>query len=134
VAFALFDSDLRIRYANEAYARLNERPVADHIGRKPHEVLSRRSGAALEQVVRKVLDEGEPLVQDDFIPFRRHGGERYRATWYPVRDEATSTACGQHRGHHAPVAHRAWRLQEERTTRSSRTTRLARGGRQRGRP
>ena len=71
VAFVLFDSDLRIQYANEAYARLNERPVADHIGRKPHEVLSRRSGEAIEQIVRqagRALDLGghrNALVQHE---------------------------------------------------------------------
>jgi PAS domain S-box-containing protein len=130
VAFALFDSDLRFRYANEAYARLNERPVADHIGRKPHEVLSRRSGEALEQVVRKVFDEGEPLVQDDFIPFRRHGGERFRATWYPVRD-----GDGYINGVAVSIedvtlhwrTERARRRQEERTAAlQAATTRLAR--------
>ncbi len=130
VAFALFDSDLRFQYANEAYAKLNERPVADHVGRKPHEVLSRRSGEAIEQIVRKVFDQGEMLVHDDFIAHRLHGGQRFRATWYPVRD-----ADGYVNGVAVSIedvtlhwrTERARRRQEERTAAlQAATTRLAR--------
>lgn len=130
VAFALFDSDLRIQYANEAYARLNERPVADHIGHKPHEVLSRRSGEAIEQIVRNVFDQGKTLVQDDFIAHRLHGGQRFRATWYPVRD-AEGYVNGVAVSIEDTTLHwrteRARRRQEERTAAlQAATTRLAR--------
>ena len=53
LAIAIHGTDLRYRYVNNAFAALNDQSVAAHIGRLPSEILSRKSGEAVERVVQR---------------------------------------------------------------------------------
>lgn len=75
---ALLGSDLRFLRVNEALARMDGVPVAEHVGRRVREVVP--GGGALESVMREVLDRGEAVVD------RRHtaagsAGPGQQRTW-----------------------------------------------------
>jgi serine phosphatase RsbU (regulator of sigma subunit) len=86
LAIAIHGTDLRYRYVNNAFAALNDQPVAAHIGRLPSEILSRKSGEAVERVVQRVLSTGRAETDDDFLAHRRIADRDLRATWYPIID------------------------------------------------
>ena len=48
-------------------ADINGIPMADHIGRRPSEVLPDELGHAVEARLREVLDSGRVVVDDDFV-------------------------------------------------------------------
>ncbi|NTX06565.1 PAS domain S-box protein [Myxococcus sp. CA040A] len=70
----LFDSapvglgfvDARLRYVrvNERLARINGRPAEEHLGKDPHQVLG-PGGPAVEEMLRRVLETGEPVVEEE---------------------------------------------------------------------
>ncbi|MCY7372369.1 MAG: SpoIIE family protein phosphatase [Spirochaetaceae bacterium] len=88
VAFAFYDTDLRYRRINRLLADVNGLPMADHIGRRPSEVLPEGLGEAVETRLREVLTTGR-VVADDSItaPSPRTGEMRsYESKWFPGRD------------------------------------------------
>ena len=86
-----FDRELRYVRANERMAEIDGVALADYAGRRVDEVLPEALAARLEPILRRVLDTGEPLV-DNVIPARTaaHPDETrdYVVNYYPVRDPA----------------------------------------------
>ena len=62
VGMALWDDELRYQRVNAALARIDGIAADAHLGRTPAEVLGSQTGAALEGVLRRVRESGEPLV------------------------------------------------------------------------
>src|SRR3712207_4844675 len=65
VGMALLDRELRYVRVNPALARMHRRAVADHLGRRPHELLG-PGGEPLEVVLRQVLETGGPVLGAEF--------------------------------------------------------------------
>ncbi|NVB80543.1 MAG: PAS domain-containing protein [Kofleriaceae bacterium] len=84
---AFLDRDLRYLRVNEAIARINGLPVAEHIGRTIHEILPPEA-SFVEGLLRHVLDTGEPLINIE----ARTDDKVYLLNYFPVR--ATSTIFG----------------------------------------
>src|SRR4051795_3545663 len=61
VGLAFLDADLRYVRVNAALAEINGVSLEQHIGRRAAEVLG-PDGPVMEQLLRQVLDNGEPLV------------------------------------------------------------------------
>ncbi|MFE4577255.1 SpoIIE family protein phosphatase [Streptomyces chartreusis] len=60
IGLAMLGPDLRFLRVNEALARMDRVPVAEHIGRRVTEIAA--GTEALESVMRRVLDRGEAVV------------------------------------------------------------------------
>jgi PAS domain S-box-containing protein len=86
VAFAFYDPDLRYRRINRMLADINGVPMADHIGRRPSEVLPEELGRAVEARLREVLDSGRVVVDDDFVAHSPTTGvlSYYESKWFPA--------------------------------------------------
>lgn len=87
IGMALLDPELRYVRINDMLARFNGKPVEEHIGRRPREVLG-PGGARVEQLFQGVLTSGTPLDRmevssKEFFPDRpqRH----WTSSIYPVR-------------------------------------------------
>jgi PAS domain S-box-containing protein len=87
VAFAFYGPDLRYRRINRMLADINGLPMADHIGRRPAELLG-DLGVAIEERLRQVLRTGEVVSDDDFNALSPVTGElrHYQSQWFPARD------------------------------------------------
>ena len=90
VAFAFYDTDLRYRRINRMLADINGVPMADHIGRRPTDVLPPALGAAVEMLLTEVLRTQKVIADDDFTAISPVTGElrHYQSQWFPARDEA----------------------------------------------
>ena len=86
VAFAFYDTDLRYRRINRMLADINGLPMADHVGRRPTEVLPPELGRAVEARLREVLDSGRVIVDHDFTaePPTAHELRHYETQWFPA--------------------------------------------------
>ncbi|GHG47738.1 SpoIIE family protein phosphatase [Streptomyces griseocarneus] len=62
IGIALLDPDLRYLLVNPALERINGIPAADHIGRRPHEILTFLDVETIESALRQVLLTGTPLI------------------------------------------------------------------------
>jgi PAS domain S-box-containing protein len=76
---AIFDSDLRYVRVNEALARMNGLPIAEHLGRTVSEVLDPRSAEELTELQRTVLATGRPVI--DLVALAP-GGHGHRSLSY----------------------------------------------------
>jgi PAS domain S-box-containing protein len=87
VAFAFYDTDLRYRRINRMLADINGIPMADHIGRRPGEVLPPEIGRAVEARLREVLDSGRVVVDGDFVAHSPGTGalSYYESKWFPAQ-------------------------------------------------
>ncbi|WP_441247780.1 SpoIIE family protein phosphatase [Kitasatospora sp. McL0602] len=83
IGMAVYDTELRYVRLNNALARINGVPVADHIGRRISAVLPGINSAEIEAVMRQVLATGRPVVDA-----RSHG----RTPGDPRRDRAWSAS------------------------------------------
>ncbi len=86
IGMAFLDSQLRYVRINDVLARMNGKPVEEHIGRQPHELLG-RGGAWLEQILQGVLASGKPLEQFEMNnqDFHAEGPPHcWAASLYPV--------------------------------------------------
>ena len=94
VAFAFYGPDLRYRRINRMLADINGLPMADHIGRRPAELLG-DLGVAVEERLQQVLRTGEVVSDDDFNALSPVTGElrHYQSQWFPARD-ADGTVFG----------------------------------------
>jgi PAS domain S-box-containing protein len=90
VAFAFYDTDLRYRRINRMLADINGVPMADHIGRRPTDVLPPALGAAVEMILTEVLRTHKVIADDDFTAVSSVTGDlsHYQSQWFPARDEA----------------------------------------------
>jgi len=88
VAFAFYDTDLRYRRINRLLADVNGLPMADHIGRRPSELLADGLGEAVEARLREVLSTGQVVSDDTFSAPSPSTGELrfYESKWFPGRD------------------------------------------------
>ena len=64
VGMAFWDTELRYRRINPALAEINGIAPADHIGRRPSELLG-EVGAEIEPVMRRALETGMPVIELD---------------------------------------------------------------------
>lgn len=62
IGMALYDEDLRYVRINATLAKVNGLTPEDHIGRTTPEVLIGMDGVGIEDVMRRVLETGEPVV------------------------------------------------------------------------
>ncbi len=62
IGLGMLGPDLRFLRVNDALARMNGVPAAEHLGRLPSEVAPGVNANALETVMRQVLDRGEAVV------------------------------------------------------------------------
>lgn len=87
VAFAFYDTDLRYRRINRLLADVNGLPMADHIGRRPSELLPGGLGEAVEARLREVLTTGQVVADDNFTAPSPSTGELrfYESKWFPGR-------------------------------------------------
>ena len=90
VAFAFYDTDLRYRRINRLLADLNGLPMADHIGRRPSELLPGELALAVEARLREVLVSGEVLADENLVAPSPTTGEMltYESKWFPGRNAA----------------------------------------------
>ncbi|MFD8595695.1 SpoIIE family protein phosphatase [Kitasatospora sp. NPDC059646] len=84
VGMAVFDTDLRFVRLNDALARINGVPREQHFDRRLTEVLPSIDGQQVEEMMRRVLTEGQSVLDA-----RTHG----RTPADPEREHAWSVAC-----------------------------------------
>lgn len=86
IGLAFLDTDLRYVAINAALAKLNRRPVADHLGKRPHELLSPKLAAQVEEICREVLSSGRPREQIPLAGRLSKEGElrSWVASFFPV--------------------------------------------------
>ncbi|MFJ6622912.1 SpoIIE family protein phosphatase [Kitasatospora sp. NPDC091335] len=80
VGMAVFDTDLRFVRLNEALADANGLHGDEPLGRRLTEVLPRINAAESEEVMRRVLEGGEPVV-DDLAHGRTPGDPNHDHAW-----------------------------------------------------
>ena len=86
VGLGFWDRDLRYVRVNEALARINERPAADHVGRTFHEVVPQLADE-LEPIARSVLETGQAVIGLEMAagtPARPDVVRHWSASYYPV--------------------------------------------------
>ena len=72
VGLGFLDRQLRYQRVNEALAAMNGRPVSEHLGRRPSEVLG-ELGAHAEALLERVMATREPLLEMEVsLPDGRH--------------------------------------------------------------
>ncbi|GAA4960123.1 hypothetical protein GCM10023205_24130 [Yinghuangia aomiensis] len=86
VAFALYGKDLRYLRISDALARLNRRPAAEHLGRRPSELLPHGLAREIEKTVALVFAHGAPYADTDFVlsPPDWYDTRHHEARWVPV--------------------------------------------------
>ena len=95
VGIASWDRELRYERINQELADMNGVPVAEHLGRRPRDVLP-ELGDWLEETLQRVLDSGEALRDLDVEGETRAAPgvtRHWRATYFPVND-ADGTTLG----------------------------------------
>ena len=90
-AFAYYDADGRYALVSQGLADLHGIPVADHLGRRPAEVLPAHVAGPVEAVLARVLEDGQARRE----PRQRNGVDEWNDTvrfldsfWSAVRDGA----------------------------------------------
>ena len=82
VGLAFFDRELRYQRLNDALAAMNQGlGVADHLGRRPHEVYP--GLGVIEPVLARVLATGQPIAGQEWDALAE-SGRAFRASYYPV--------------------------------------------------
>ncbi|MEU2156191.1 SpoIIE family protein phosphatase [Streptomyces sp. NPDC019396] len=84
IGLAMLAPDLRYVRVNDALARMNGVPSAEHLGKRPSDVAPGAVTRALERVMRQALAKGEPVVDV-------RGTGRTRAD--PDHDRTWSCSC-----------------------------------------
>ena len=89
VGLAFLDRDLRFIRVNRMLAELQGLPVDAHIGRRWRELLSAERADRLEQVMRRVINEGEPAhnvaIDADDGP-NSHRNRNWVGHFYPMKN------------------------------------------------
>jgi len=85
IGFALVDRDLRVVRMNSVLAEVNGAPVDEQIGRPVAELVP-DIWSQMEDVYRRVLDTGEPVVnlEVDRVRALTHDRRHWLASYYPV--------------------------------------------------
>ena len=91
---AIIDRELRYVRINDALAAMNGLPAAEHVGRSVRDVLPPVAADALEPLVRRVMETGEPVLDLAFVAAMPGRGPRdFLASYVPVRG-ADGTVTG----------------------------------------
>ncbi|WP_175408924.1 PAS domain-containing protein, partial [Streptomyces sp. TRM64462] len=91
IGLAMLGSDLRFVRVNDALARMNGVPAAEHIGKRLIEVVPGVNAVALEAVMRQVLDSGEARVdvrRTGRTPADPHHDHVWSCSYAPLLDNA----------------------------------------------
>jgi PAS domain S-box-containing protein len=82
IGFALFDTDLRFKRANDMLASIHGVTVAELAGRRPADAVPGEPGALIESNARKVVAEMRPVLDVDL----KIGDRHWAYSWFPARD------------------------------------------------
>jgi PAS domain S-box-containing protein len=96
VGVGFWDTDCRFRRVNPRLAQINGLPPEAHLGHRPSELLG-ELGAAAEDVFRRVIATGSPVVEMSFsgeTPADPGRTRHWLATFFPVADAAGATGVG----------------------------------------
>ena len=96
LGLAQMDRDLRFVRVNQALADINGFPIERHLGRNVWDLVPDLRSAA-EPVLRRVIEQGEPITGVEFTgETARAPGERrdWVEHFYPVRDPETEEVMG----------------------------------------
>jgi PAS domain S-box-containing protein len=87
VGFAVFDDQYRYLAINAFLAERTGKTIADHLGRRPAEVLPPELSAHTEAMIDRVLSSGETVKADEPPVPSSSGTVPYlRSTWYLVSE------------------------------------------------
>ncbi|KOG43749.1 PAS sensor protein [Streptomyces resistomycificus] len=89
IGLAVFDTDLRYVSVNPALERLNGVPAEEHIGRRIVEVLPDVDADAVESAARRVLETGQPLIDQKTMgrtPADPHQEHAWSVSLYRLED------------------------------------------------
>ncbi len=89
VGLCLVDKNLRYMRVNQRLADINGRPVSEHPGRTPHEIIP-ELGRQIEPLCRRVVETGEPVLDQEMRGSTPAdpGTERcWLASYCPVRSD-----------------------------------------------
>jgi DNA-binding NarL/FixJ family response regulator len=87
ICFSIFDRQFRCQFVNEALAKINRIPVADHIGEGLRKITGEVAKKA-EPILQAVLDTGKIISGFEItgkLPKRPDVGH-WIATYFPIRD------------------------------------------------
>ncbi|MFS8198014.1 SpoIIE family protein phosphatase [Streptomyces sp. CWNU-52B] len=86
IGLAVLDNELRYRFVNDALARINGLPVAQHLGRRILDVLDVPDPQTYERVLRRIVEDGE-TVDNLQVAAIGPDGHPYaaRGTLFPLR-------------------------------------------------
>lgn len=87
--FVILDTQLRYVMLNEALARINRRPIADHYGRHVRDVMDSTDIDAYEQMLQDVLKTGETVLDlriDGRATTAPGEDRRWAVSWYRIAD------------------------------------------------
>jgi PAS domain S-box-containing protein len=90
MGLAFWDRDLRYQRINVALAEMNGLAPEDHIGRSTREVLGAGLSARVDERLRRVLETGAPLVDNEVsgtTPASPGERRQWLASYYPVPGE-----------------------------------------------
>jgi PAS domain S-box-containing protein len=92
VGLAYLDAEMRCVRVNERLARLDGRPVAEHVGRRLDEVAPALAGQ-LAPLFRRVLETGQPELSAEMRSTARWDpsvARTWLTNWHPIKGEARS--------------------------------------------
>ena len=85
VGAAVLDKDLRYAWVNEVLSEMNGVTQAEHLGRRPREVLG-RLGEELEGVLERVMRGDSSLLNHRFSGRRPGASGYWMGSYFPLRD------------------------------------------------
>lgn len=88
IGFSFHDINRRYVLINEALARINNRSIADHIGKTYYDVMSSQEALWADSMMAQVIETGEPQInleidEDSIRPNNLH--RHWLVSLYPVR-------------------------------------------------
>ena len=82
---AVVDGELRYVRVNATLAAMNSRSVEAHEGRRVRDVLPGPAADAIEPLLRRVIETGEPVLDLPFAAATPRGPRHFLSTYYPTR-------------------------------------------------
>jgi PAS domain S-box-containing protein len=101
VGLGFVDPDVRFVKVNEALAKINGKPMAEHIGRTLFDVLPEKVAKELEALLRQTMATGNPLRQLELCGTMPHDPDKEH--WWSVTYHPVSNSDGKLLGVHAVV-------------------------------